>query len=144
MFSKYWRLRMRWEGDQTLTFNSGAAIAVRISPWKIEGGVFSYGTTITDDLGFGAGETIIDDGEVEGSVNNNTSNLYWGGKGFFKVTADVTSTDGYAYLYIEESDDNSNWPSVLADFDITDLLLVAVLPLSTDAEDEARAVPFEI
>ena len=98
---------------------------------------------ITEDLGFSATESIADEAQVEGTVQDNTSNLYWGIKGYFEMTADVTSTDGYAYLYLEESDDNTNWPSDQADFAITDLRLVAVLAFSTDAEDEDRAVNFE-
>lgn len=144
MLAKYWRLRMRWDADQTLTYDNGARVAIRLSPWKLSSGAVSYGTTITEDLGFSAGETIADEGEVEGSVNDNTSNLYWGIKGYFEMTADANSTDGNAYLHIEESDDNTNWPSDLADFSINDLRLVAVLPFSTDAEDEKRAVNFEI
>ncbi len=143
MLAKYWRLRMKWDADQTLTYNSGARIAIRMCPWQLSSGALSYGVTITDDLGFGAGETIADEAEVEGAVNDNTSNLYWGIKGYFEMTADVNSTDGNAYLYLEESDDNTNWPSDQADFAVTDLRLVAVLPFSTDAEDEDRAVNFE-
>lgn len=143
MLAKYWRLRMRWDADQTLTYDEGARIAIRMTPWKLSSGALSYAATITDDLGFSAGETIADEGQVEGSVNDNTSNLYWGIKGYFEIIADVSSTDGCAYLYLEESDDNSNWPSDQADFDISDLRLVAVLAMTTDAVDEGRAVNFE-
>lgn len=143
VLAKYWRLRMLWEADQTLTYNNGARIAIRCCPWKFTSGALAYGTTITEDLGFGSGETIADDGQVEGSVVDNTSNLYLGIKGYFEMTADANSTDGTASLYLEESDDNSNWPSDQADFAITDLQLVAVLSFSTDAEDEDRAVNFE-
>lgn len=135
---------MKWDGDQTLTYDNGARVAIRMPPWKLVDGEVSYGTTITEDLGFGAGDTIADGGEAEGSVNDNTSDLYWGiTSGIFELTADANSTDGTAYLYIEESDDNSTWPSDQADFAITDLgPPVAILPLSTDAEDEDRAVNF--
>ena len=144
MLAKYYRLRMYWEADQTLTFNSGAVIAIRMLPWKLVSGVLTYGTVITEDLGFGAGETIVTTGEVEGTVVDNTSNLYLGVKGTFKLTADVTSTDGGAYLFLEESDDNSTWPSDMADFDCrNDLKPIAILIMSTDAEDETRAVNFE-
>jgi len=143
MLAKYWRLRMLWEADQTLTYNDGARIAIRCSPWKLTSeGALSYGTTITEDLGFGAGETIADDGEVEGTVVDNTSNLYFGVNGYFELTADADSTDGTAKLYLEESDDNTNWPSDQADFAITDLSLVCVLEMSTDAVDESRGKNF--
>lgn len=143
MLAKYWRLRMRWDADQTLTYNSGARIAIRMSPWKIASGAVSYGNTITEDLDFGAGETIADEGQVEGSIIDNTSNLYWGIKGYFEMTADANSTDGAAYLYLEESDDGNTWPSDQADFEITDLRLLAVLPFSTTSEDQDRGVNFE-
>jgi len=144
MLAKYWRLRMKWDADQTLTYDDGARIAIRCSPWKFSSGALSYGTTITEDLGFGGGETIVDEGEVEGTAVDNTSNLYLGIKGYFELTADVSSTDGTAYLYLEESDDDTNWPSDQADFSISlDLRLIATLTLSTDAVDEDRATNFE-
>jgi len=144
MLAKYWRLRLLWSADQTLTYNNGARIAIRCSPWELVSGTLAYGTVITEDLGFGAGETIADDGEVEGSVVDNTSNLYFGIKGYFEMTADADSTDGTAYLFVEESDDNVNWPSDQADFDIDeDLRLIATLTLSTDAVDESRGTNFE-
>lgn len=143
MLAKYWRLRFYWVADQTLTYADGARVNVRSSPWKLSSGNLSYGTTITDDMGFTSG-TIVTTGESEGDVNDNTSNLYWGVKGFFEVIADLSSTDGSGYLYLEESDDNSNWPSDAADFDIlTDMRLVAVVTLSTDAVDEDHSVNFE-
>ena len=144
MLAKYWRLRLLWLADQTLTYNNAARIAIRSLPWKLVSGALSYGTVITEDLGFGAGETIVTTGEVEGTVVDNTSNLYWGIKGYFEMTADATSTDGTAYLFLEESDDDVNWPSDQADFDCAmDLRLIATLTFSTDAEDESRGTNFE-
>lgn len=144
MLAKFYRLRMQWVADQTLTFNDGAYIAIRMMPWELVSGTLTYGTVITDDLGFGAGETIVTIGEVEGTVIDNSTNLYYGIKGYFEVAADLSSTDGTAYLYLEESDDNVNWPSDQADFDIDeDLRLIATLTLSTDAVDESRGTNFE-
>jgi len=144
MLAQYYRLRMKWVADQTLTFDNAAAIAIRMLPWKLTSGALVYGTVITDDLGFGAGETIATTVEVEGTVIDNTTNLYLGVKGTFKLTADANSTDGTAYLYLEESDDNTTWPSDMADFDCAiDLRLIAALTMSTDAVDETRAVNFE-
>ena len=143
MLAKYWRLHFYWEADQTLTYASGARVNVRTSPWKLVSGALSYGTTITDDMGFTTG-AIVTTGSSEGDVNDNTSNLYWGVKGFFEVIADLSSTDGTGTLYLEESDDNTNWPSDGADFDITeDLRVVGLVTLSTDAVDEDRSVNFE-
>lgn len=143
MLAKYWRLRFYWVADQTLTFADDARVNVRTSPWKLTSGVLSFGTTIVEDMGFTSG-TIVTTGESEGSVVDNTSNLHWGVKGFFEVIADLSSTDGNGYLYLEESDDNTNWPSDAADFDITKhMRLVAEVELSTDAVDEAAASNFE-
>ncbi|MBN2401977.1 MAG: hypothetical protein JXN64_06235 [Spirochaetes bacterium] len=144
MLARYWRLRLKWDADQTLTYDNGARVDISIIPWKLSSGALSYGSEISEDLGFGAGETIADEGEVEGTVVDNTSNLYLGFKGILEMTADANSTDGYAYLYIEESADNTQWPSDADDFDITDLKLLAVLPFTTDAEDENRMVNFEV
>lgn len=143
MLSKYWRLHFYWVADQTLTYADGARVNVRSSPWKLSSGDLTYGTTITDDMGFGSG-TIVTTGSSEGDVNDNTSNLYWGIKGFFEVIADLSSTDGTGYLYLEESDDNTNWPSDAADYDLlTDLRLVGTVTLSTDATDEDHSTNFE-
>lgn len=145
MLPKYYRLRVLNSTDQTLTYDNAARVNVRLSPWKMTSGALVYGATITDDLGFDAGETIAAAGESEGDVQDNTSNLYWGINGFFEVIADVTSTDGTVYLYLEESDDNANWPSDAADFDITKhMILIAALELSTDAVDEKASMNFVI
>jgi hypothetical protein len=144
MLAKYWRLRVLNDTDQTWTYANAARVNVRMSPWKLVSGTLTYGTTITDDMGFTAG-TIAADGESEGDVQDNTSNVFWGISGFFEVIADVISTDGTAYLYLEESDDNTNWPSDAADFDIeSHMTLVAALALSTDAVDEDASVNFII
>ena len=144
MLAKYWRLRVLNDTDQTWTYANAARVNIRMSPWKLVSGTLTYGTTITDDMGFTSG-TIAADGESEGDVQDNTSNVFWGINGFFEVIADVTSTDGTAYLYLEESDDNSNWPSDAADFDIEKhMTLVAALALSTDAVDEDVSTNFII
>lgn len=145
MLPKYYRLRVLNSTDQTLTYNNDARVNVRMSPWKLVSGNLSYGTTITDDMGFEAAGTIAAAGESEGDVQDNTSNLYWGLNGFFEVIADADSTDGTVYLYLEESDDNSNWPSDADDFVIDKhMTLVAALALSTDAVDEDASMNFVI
>jgi hypothetical protein len=144
MLAKYWRLRVLNSTDQILTYAAGARVNIRISPWKLASGILTYGTTIVDDMGFTSG-TIAIDGESEGDVQDNTSNKYWGINGFLEVIADLSSTDGTAYLYLEESDNNTDWPSDAADFDIEKhMTLVAVLALSTDAVDEDVSVNFII
>jgi len=145
MLAKYWRLHVYNDTDQTLTYNNGARISVIMTPWKMTSGAMAYGSNITDDTAFlNTGETLAADNSVEGTIQDNSSNLYIGVKGIFEVIADATSTDGDIILYLEESPDNTNWPSDQADFDIQeDLTPVAVLTMSTDAEDESRAVNFE-
>ena len=142
MLGKYWRLRMLWTADQTLTYDNGARIVVRSAPWKYVSGALDYGTTVVEDLGFSAGETIVTTGQVEGSVVDNTTNKYLGVEGYFEVTADADSTDGQADLYVEFSDDNTNWPSDQADFEITDLRFLCAVVMSTDAVDESRGKNF--
>lgn len=144
MLNKYWRLRMVNSTDQTLTYDNAARIAIRMAAWKLgASGALSY-ATITDDLGFGAGETIAAAAQVEGSVVNNTSTLYYGIKGTFGVLADANSTDGTCDLYLEESEDNSQWPSAEIDFDITKhMILLCRLTFSTGTEDDGAAMNFE-
>jgi len=146
MLAKYWRLHVYNDTDQTLTYADGARVSVRMMPWKLSSGDLSYGTVITDDTVFlNTGETIAVGGSAEGTVQDNSSNLYYGIKGYFEVTADLTSTDGTVYLFLEESDaDGTDWPSDQADFDVQeDCRLVAVLTMSTDAVDEPRGTNFE-
>jgi len=143
MLAKYWRYQGYWVGDDTLTYADGARVNVRSSPWELVSGTLTYGTTITDDMGFTTGTwatTVV----KEGDVNDNTSNLYYGINGFLEVIADINPSTGDFYLYLEESDDNSNWPSDSAAFQITKhCRLVAVLNIITDAEDEGSSVNFE-
>jgi len=95
MLAKYWRLHVYNDTDQTLTYNNGARISVIMTPWKMTSGAMAYGSNITDDTAFlNTGETLATDNSVEGTIQDNSSNLYIGVKGIFEVTADATSTDG--------------------------------------------------
>lgn len=144
MLSAYWRLRVRNSTDQTITYNSGGRLTAKVIPWKMTSGAMAQGAAITDDLGLIADGSIAAAAELEGDVQDNTLNLYIGFTGVFEVTADVNSTDGTVDLYMEQSPDNTIWPSDQADFDITtDCILLARLTLSTDAEDEDRACCIE-
>lgn len=143
MLGAYWRLRVRNSTDQTLTYDNAARLNVVVTPWKMTSGAKAHGANITDDMGLGAGGSIAANAELEGDVQDNTSNLYIGFVGIFQAIADANSTDGTLDLYLEQSPDNSVWPSDQADFDITDLQLLGKLPLSTDAEDEGRAINIE-
>ena len=142
MLPKYWRLRFINETGQTMTFNDGAAIEVRISPWKLTSGAKVDGIVIVDDMGFGAGQTIADDGESEGDVNDNTSNLFLGATGVFTVTHDLDAALGQCRLYFEHCDDNSTWPSDSSDFKIADLIQVKVLDIDNSAVDKSRRQNF--
>lgn len=146
MLPAYYRFHVYNDSDQTLTYDDGARISVILTPWKMTSGAMAQGSNITDNTAFlNTGETLAASNSTEGTVQDNTTNLYIGATGIFEVTADVTSTDGDFVLYMETSPDNTNWPSDQADFDVTmDCIHVATLTMSTDAADEDRAVNFEI
>lgn len=145
MLPAYWRLRVVNSTDQTLTYNEGARISAIVTPWKMTLGAMAYGANITDAAAFlTTGGSLAAAAQVEGTVQDNTTNLYIGFTGIFQVIADVTSTDGTVDLYLECSPDNTNWPSDQADFDVTmDCILLARLNMSTDAVDEGRACCIE-
>ncbi len=143
MLNKVWRLRMINETGSTMTFDGAARIAIRIMGWKISSGNLTYGTVITEDLGFSAGETIVDNGEVEGTVVDNSSNLFWGLNGTFEITHDLDAAVGECRLYLEHSDADANWPSDSDDFVINDLIQIAVLDIDNSGVDKSRSVNFE-
>ena len=146
MLPKYFRLIVLNDTDQTLTYNNDARIEVTYVGWKFTSGVMEYASEAKQNAVFlTTGETLAADGQSIGTDITNASTLYLGLHGTFSVTADVTSTDGTMYLYMEESTDNSVWPSAAADFDITKhCTLIAALALSTDAVDEDAQVNFEL
>lgn len=143
MLAKFWRLRFINETGQTMTYDGAARIAIRVMGWKLSSGDLAYGTVITEDLGFGAGETIVDDGEVEGTVVDNSSNLFWGLNGTFEITHDLDAAVGQCRLFIEESDNNGNWPSDSDDFVIDDLTQISVLPIDNSGVDKSRSNNFK-
>lgn len=146
MLAKYYRFHVYNDTDQTLTYNDGARIEVKWIPWKMTSGAMAYGSEVSQTTDFlNTGQTVAAQNSVEGAVVDNSSDLNIGLKGTFYVQADASSTDGDVVLYMEESTDNSRWPSDLDDFDVTmDCIAVATLTLSTDAADEDRAVNFEV
>jgi hypothetical protein len=111
----------------------------------MSGGAMQQLSAVSDTTSIlNSGETITATSEAEGAVHTNTSDLAIGFTGVFEVTADQNSTDGTVDLYMEQSPDNTIWPSDQADFDIEeDMILLARLNLSTDAEDEDRACCIE-
>jgi len=142
MLAKFWRLRFVNQTGQTMTYNDDARIAIRAMPWKFSSGVLVYGTVITEDLGFVAAGTIADDGEVEGTVVDNSSNLYLGVHGTFEITHDLDAASGFCNLYLECSDNDGNWPSDSDDFLITDLIQIASLPVDNSGVDKSRSTNF--
>lgn len=145
MLPDFWRLRMINKTGQTMSYdgNSHAArIAIRVRPWKLVNGVLTRGDVIIEDLGFGASDTIADDGEVEGAVVDNSSDLFWHANGIFEVTHNLDAANGVCRLYWEGSDTDGNWPSDKDDFVITDLLLVKTLPIDNSDVNKSRSVNF--
>jgi hypothetical protein len=121
MLAKYYRFWAVNNTGQTMTFETdgvgnAAQLNLRILPWKYVDGVLTYYDAITDDLGFSSG-TLTDGSSTEGDVQDNRTNLYQGAKCFFEAKHDHASASGTVDLYMEESDDNTNWPSDVANFD---------------------------
>ena len=145
MLPEFYRFRVRNETDQTFTYDDAARIELHITPWKMTSGAMAQGIIISDTTAFlNTGGTLAANAETEGGVKDNTSDLFIGFTGTFYCLADANSTDGTMDLYMEISVDNSRWPSDLDDFDITtDCILLGKLTLSTDAEDEDRAIPIQ-
>jgi len=143
MLAKYFRFRVLNSTDQTITYNNAGRIELAWIPWKYTSGAVAIAAEVTQDIIIADG-SVAAAAEAEGTVVDNSSNLYVGLKGTFRVVADVTSTDGAVYLYLEESTDDTIWPSDQADFEITDLTFVCAVALSTDAEDEGRAKNFSL
>ncbi len=142
MLAKFWRLRMVNETGQTMTYSGAARIAIRVMGWKMVSGALVYGTVITEDLGFSSG-TIVNNGEVEGTVVDNSSNLFWGVNGTFEVLHDLDAAVGACNLYLEHSDNNGNWPSDSDDFTIAeDLILISSLIIDNSGVDKSRSKNF--
>lgn len=142
MLAQFWRLRFINETGQTMTWDDGARIAIRVQEWKLVAGVLTYNTVITEDLGFVATDTIADNGEEEGTVVDNSSGPYYGFNGTFEITHDLDAAVGVCRLYLEFSDNDGNWPSDSNDFVITDLIRLATLPIDNSGVDKSRSVNF--
>lgn len=142
MLPQWWRLRFINETGQTMTYNDGARLAIRIQPWKLVSGVLTYDTVITEAMGFTTDGTIADDGEVEGTVVDNSSEKQWGANGTFEITHDLDAASGVVRLYFEGSDNDGNWPSDSSDHVITDLRLVKTMAIDNSAVDKSRSRNF--
>lgn len=144
MLANWWRLRFVNQTGESMIFNDGARIAIRVMEWKMVAGVLTRGLVITEDLGFGAGDTILDDGEAESAVVDNTGavNRWWGAHGTFEIKHQLDAAAGVCRLYLEFSDNNGNWPSDSDDFEITDLIQLKVLLIDNSAANKTRSVNF--
>lgn len=144
MLANWWRLRFINQTGQSMIWDDGARIAIRIMEWKMVAGVLTRGIVITEDMGFVAGDTILSNGEEETAVVDNTgaANRWWGAHGTFEITHQLAAADGVCRLYLEFSDNNGNWLSDSDDFVITDLIQVAVLPIVNTGVDKSRSVNF--
>ena len=143
MLAKYFRFRVLNSTDQTITYDNAGRLDLAWIPWKYSSGAVAMGSEVTQGI-LAGGESLAAAAQDEAAVVDNSTDLYVGLKGTFRVVADVNSTDGTVYLYMEESTDNTIWPSDQADFEITDLTFVCAVALSTDADDEARAKNFSL
>jgi len=146
MLPKYRRYRIINKSGQVLDKTAGA-IELRLSPWKIASGELEQVAVIVDDLGFDGAADLNDGVSTEGSVIDNTTDLYWGESGVITVLHDVAAADGSFDLYVEYCDDNSTWPSDATDFsdaNITDLQFVCSVPIDNTAVNKSRRVNFEL
>jgi len=142
MLPKYYRFHVVNNTGVTATLADGAVFALRASPWKFDSnGALDNGVTITDDLGQAA--TLADGAASEGDVQDNTSNLYLGLNCTWTMTHDLDAAAGTWDLYIETSDDNTNWPSDANDFVLAeDLEFVKSLTVDNTTTDRARSCNF--
>lgn len=146
MVAKFYRLRGVNNTGQTMTFDGAARIAIRMMGWKLgSNGLLTYGTVFTEDLQFSSGETIVNGGEVEGAVIDNSSDLFYGIKGYISVLHDLATASGNFDLYFEESDSDANWLSDADKFDITKhMKFLAGLSIINDGVDQSSAMNFDI
>lgn len=146
MLAPYYRFRIVSKVPNTLTYSGGARVEVTYVLWKI--GAIStlvYSAEVKVNTAFlNTGEYLFYQDQKEGPEIDNTTDLYIGLKGTFRVVADLENTKGKIYLYLEESTDGTVWPSDMTDFNIfKDCFELAELELDTDAVDQSRCVNFE-
>lgn len=148
MLAKYYRFYIVNNSGETLTFDNAARLEIRTLPWKFDAsGVLTYGTVDVDTTALLAGgETIVDGAASEGTVIDNTSDLYLGLHGYLECKHDVDTAAGASIdLYVETCDDNASWPSDQDDFDAEkDGTWVTSLDIETSAVDKTRGSNFEL
>ena len=145
MLPKYYRFYIVNNSAQTLTYANAARLEIRTTPWKFTDGALVYGTVAVDTTALlNTGETITDGSASEGTVIDNTSDLYLGLHGYLECKHDVDTAVGAAInLYVESCDDNASWPSDQDDFDPEkDGDHVQYLDIETTAVDKTRGTNF--
>jgi len=141
--AKFWRYHFKNDTGAPMDYDLGARIAIRSMPWKIASGDLNYGTVVTHNTQFTAGETVAAGSSRIASVVDNSSGVYQGVNGTFEITHDQGGASGTCSLFIEISDNDGNWPSASDDFDIDDLQRVSLLPIANTGEDKSRSVNFK-
>ena len=143
MLANYWRLHLLWtDADQSIIWDNDGRIEVDITVWKISSGDRAVITAFSDTFSFVTGQTIANDGERETTVRNNLTDEGYGVEGQLIVTASEASTDGIAYLFLEKSTDDSNWPSDADQFVITELPQIAAAPMVVAGSTDTKIVDF--
>jgi len=120
MLSKYYGFVVVNNTGQTLTYNSNGRINLKITPFYINSstGKITYGTTVSDDCGFGAADSTADGGEDPSSEQDNSSNLYTNALVQLEITHDEgTAADGTYDIYYEGSDATGDLPSDQSGYD---------------------------
>ena len=148
MLAKYYRFWIVNNSAQTLTYNNAARLEIRTTPWKFTSeGALVYGTVDVDTTALLTTDGSIADGvAAEGTVIDNTTDLYLGLHGYLECKHDVdTGVGARINLLVETSDDNTSWPSDQDDFDPEeDGIWVASLDIETTAVDKTRGCNFEL
>ena len=149
MLPKYWRLHFLNDTGVSLvheeTPGDDALIACTSSPWKLVSGAVDYGTAIDDDFGFDSSViTLADGASLEGAVHDNTTLKHFHVNGYLYVQTSDASAIGSYKLYIEGSEDNTNWPSDSDDFSVTDLDIVKTMLVDASGANSTAAINFEI
>ena len=145
MLAKYYRLFCENQSGESLSFDLGGIIAVRLTPWKLSGGDLVYGNVITEDFGHDGIDELTDGSVAVGSVIDNTSDKFWGVKGYANVQCDLDAAVGEFNFYLEESDViNDHWPSDADTFGVAIYTkLICILPVDPADDDEDASINFE-
>ncbi len=104
MLSKFWKIIGVNNTGQTITFNNGGRLSLKITIWFLDPstGKMDYTTVSSDDFGFEAGGSLVDGGEILITEIDNTSNLMLGAQVQMELTHDEgTAAAGTWDLYLD-------------------------------------------